>query len=187
MRLYAKTCSACHEKIDGTCLTALKKPWHPDCFRCSDCGKDLKNGKYGQTENCAPVCFNCSSSSGIGGAKGRTAGPSSTIPGKTEDSKAKAKPKPMPFAHHFGSEGVATLEAVSSSSGTSSRSKERAVGVPKSEGPKAPGLSSAAIGAISGNRHMMSGGKTVVKAKVKPSFGVAKNTIDTVGLGYGDL
>ena len=38
-------CSACSRPIQGRCLNALGKRWHPDCLACDTCQKPIK-GKY---------------------------------------------------------------------------------------------------------------------------------------------
>ncbi|KAH7726693.1 Protein Y1A5A.1 [Aphelenchoides avenae] len=39
-------CAGCHETLVDTCLLALDKHWHPQCFRCNGCSKPLANGEY---------------------------------------------------------------------------------------------------------------------------------------------
>jgi hypothetical protein len=39
-------CSGCHRSISGTYITALAKTWHPDCFRCADCGRPIEQESF---------------------------------------------------------------------------------------------------------------------------------------------
>ncbi|KOC70723.1 PDZ and LIM domain protein Zasp [Habropoda laboriosa] len=54
-RFIAPTCSKCNSKIKGDCLNAIGKHFHPDCFKCSYCGKLFGNSPFFLEEG-LPYC-----------------------------------------------------------------------------------------------------------------------------------
>ena len=40
------TCPGCQRSITGNYLTAIGHRWHPDCFRCGDCGKPIGETQF---------------------------------------------------------------------------------------------------------------------------------------------
>ncbi|EFA84630.1 LIM-type zinc finger-containing protein [Heterostelium album PN500] len=61
-----RCCGGCNREVEGQVLQAMDKSWHPDCFTCKKCSKDLK--KPGETirkgADGNPLCGPCSSGSG---------------------------------------------------------------------------------------------------------------------------
>ncbi|KHJ75904.1 LIM domain protein [Oesophagostomum dentatum] len=49
---------ACHLPLRETCLTALKKKYHHECFRCCRCRGAMPNGQY-YLWNGSPFCEDC--------------------------------------------------------------------------------------------------------------------------------
>ncbi|CAK9817331.1 PDZ and LIM domain protein Zasp [Anthophora plagiata] len=54
-RFIAPTCNKCNSKIKGDCLNAIGKHFHPDCFKCSYCGKLFGNSPFFLEEG-LPYC-----------------------------------------------------------------------------------------------------------------------------------
>ncbi|CAK9301893.1 unnamed protein product [Gordionus sp. m RMFG-2023] len=54
-RYFAPRCSKCGKAILGDCLNALDKPWHPECFCCTQCHKPFGNSTF-YMENGQPYC-----------------------------------------------------------------------------------------------------------------------------------
>jgi len=52
-----KNCAKCGLRIEGTEVKALDRFWHPGCFSCGTCGKEL-HGNFVNREG-RPVCQNC--------------------------------------------------------------------------------------------------------------------------------
>lgn len=48
----------CKETLIDTCLLAIDKHWHPDCFCCDLCQKPLENGEFYLIEN-KPYDLDC--------------------------------------------------------------------------------------------------------------------------------
>lgn len=44
--LFAPRCAYCNGTIKDRCVNALNKTWHFDHFFCSQCGKNLSNGRF---------------------------------------------------------------------------------------------------------------------------------------------
>ena len=43
---FAKVCGTCNEAISGSCLEALGKSWHQDCFVCAECHQPFPGGEF---------------------------------------------------------------------------------------------------------------------------------------------
>ncbi|XP_076753181.1 PDZ and LIM domain protein Zasp isoform X6 [Xylocopa sonorina] len=54
-RFIAPTCNKCNNKIKGDCLNAIGKHFHPECFKCSYCGKLFGNSPFFLEEG-LPYC-----------------------------------------------------------------------------------------------------------------------------------
>ncbi|XP_076177185.1 PDZ and LIM domain protein Zasp [Ptiloglossa arizonensis] len=54
-RFIAPCCSKCNNKIKGDCLNAIGKHFHPECFKCSYCGKLFGNSPFFLEEG-LPYC-----------------------------------------------------------------------------------------------------------------------------------
>ncbi|CAL7942957.1 unnamed protein product [Xylocopa violacea] len=54
-RFIAPTCNKCSNKIKGDCLNAIGKHFHPECFKCSYCGKLFGNSPFFLEEG-LPYC-----------------------------------------------------------------------------------------------------------------------------------
>ncbi|XP_076685564.1 PDZ and LIM domain protein Zasp isoform X3 [Andrena cerasifolii] len=54
-RFIAPACGKCNNKIKGDCLNAIGKHFHPDCFKCSYCGKLFGNSPFFLEEG-LPYC-----------------------------------------------------------------------------------------------------------------------------------
>lgn len=63
-------CAGCNQSIQGQYMQALKRNWHPDCFRCGACGKPIKDRSFQEqdgtpfhvacwTQHHAPRCDLC--------------------------------------------------------------------------------------------------------------------------------
>jgi len=48
-------CVECGEPIDGPCVNALDKSWHPPCFVCTECKQPFPNGQFFPKEG-LPYC-----------------------------------------------------------------------------------------------------------------------------------
>jgi len=56
------TCYGCGRQIENKVVTALDKPWHPECFKCAGCGSPFSTGSGGGTfmiRDDRPYCQNC--------------------------------------------------------------------------------------------------------------------------------
>lgn len=51
-------CSTCQAPINGRCITALNKKFHPEHFTCSYCLKKLSKGTF-KENNDRPFCHQC--------------------------------------------------------------------------------------------------------------------------------
>ncbi|RNA08466.1 paxillin isoform X2 [Brachionus plicatilis] len=51
-------CSTCQAPINGRCITALNKKFHPEHFTCSYCLKQLSKGTF-RENNERPFCHQC--------------------------------------------------------------------------------------------------------------------------------
>ncbi|XP_031369591.1 PDZ and LIM domain protein Zasp isoform X9 [Apis dorsata] len=54
-RFIAPSCNKCNNKIKGDCLNAIGKHFHPECFKCSYCGKLFGNSPFFLEEG-LPYC-----------------------------------------------------------------------------------------------------------------------------------
>ncbi|XP_076547188.1 PDZ and LIM domain protein 5 isoform X7 [Osmia lignaria lignaria] len=54
-RFIAPSCNKCNIKIKGDCLNAIGKHFHPECFKCSYCGKLFGNSPFFLEEG-LPYC-----------------------------------------------------------------------------------------------------------------------------------
>ncbi|XP_026667212.1 PDZ and LIM domain protein Zasp isoform X2 [Ceratina calcarata] len=54
-RFIAPSCNKCQNKIKGDCLNAIGKHFHPECFKCSYCGKLFGNSPFFLEEG-LPYC-----------------------------------------------------------------------------------------------------------------------------------
>jgi paxillin len=51
-------CSSCNCPINGRCITAMNKKFHPEHFICSFCTKQLNKGTF-KEQNDKPYCHPC--------------------------------------------------------------------------------------------------------------------------------
>jgi len=51
-------CVHCNKPIEGTCVSAAGKRWHPDHFVCSYCAKKMEGNQYKEKDQ-KPYCVNC--------------------------------------------------------------------------------------------------------------------------------
>jgi hypothetical protein len=51
----APPCSKCNGKIKGDCLNAIGRKFHPECFKCTYCGKLFGNSPFFLEEG-EPYC-----------------------------------------------------------------------------------------------------------------------------------
>ena len=51
-------CSACSQPINGRCITAMNKKYHPEHFNCSFCLKQLNKGTF-KEQNDKAYCHTC--------------------------------------------------------------------------------------------------------------------------------
>ena len=51
-------CSGCQQPINGRCITAMNKKFHPEHFNCSFCLKQLNKGTF-KEQNEKPYCQLC--------------------------------------------------------------------------------------------------------------------------------
>ena len=49
-QLEESTCTDCGEDLGGNCLTAGGKAYHPRCFKCKTCAKNLANAEEGHCQ-----------------------------------------------------------------------------------------------------------------------------------------
>jgi len=49
-------CAACRRPIEGRCVNALAKQWHPEHFVCVTCERPFSNSKYFLGPNNLPYC-----------------------------------------------------------------------------------------------------------------------------------
>ncbi|XP_078038459.1 PDZ and LIM domain protein 5-like isoform X6 [Augochlora pura] len=54
-RFIAPSCNKCNNKIKGDCLNAIGKHFHPECFKCTYCGKLFGNSPFFLEEG-LPYC-----------------------------------------------------------------------------------------------------------------------------------
>lgn len=205
---FAKTCAGCNQKIKGVCMTAIGKPWHPDCFKCDECGTGLKGGKYQTDANTGQVfcmtCLNKKMNAAKAGGKAASSGMRGKTPANSSGGVAlpgiSTSSRPGSTASSTGG-GKATAKA-SSTSNVAAKASAASASSSSSANPKNPSagggnLSKAAMDAIVGNKHMMTG-KHVAKAptsakaqakapKVKTNFAVAANAVNTMGMNYSDF
>lgn len=51
-------CVTCRNPIEGRCITAMSQKYHPSCFKCSFCVKELNKGVF-KKHNDKPYCHGC--------------------------------------------------------------------------------------------------------------------------------
>ena len=51
-------CASCQSPINGRCITALNKKFHPEHFNCAFCLKQLNKGTF-KEQNDKPYCHPC--------------------------------------------------------------------------------------------------------------------------------
>lgn len=51
-------CCSCQQPINGRCITAMNKKFHPEHFICSFCTKQLNKGTF-KEQNDKPYCHPC--------------------------------------------------------------------------------------------------------------------------------
>ncbi|XP_046672756.1 paxillin-like [Homalodisca vitripennis] len=56
--LFLKKCTVCGEPIKDVVVMALAKPWHKECFNCTDCSAALSQNGYHE-EDGKPYCQHC--------------------------------------------------------------------------------------------------------------------------------
>jgi paxillin len=52
-------CNSCSQPINGRCITALNKKYHPEHFNCSFCLQTLNKGTFKTCPNEKPYCHQC--------------------------------------------------------------------------------------------------------------------------------
>lgn len=52
-------CNSCNQPINGRCLTALNKKYHPEHFTCTFCLQQLNKGTFKTDRNEKPYCHTC--------------------------------------------------------------------------------------------------------------------------------
>jgi len=55
----APLCASCNSRITSSYISACSLPWHPNCFLCKKCGRNLKTIKYYEDESGRPHCETC--------------------------------------------------------------------------------------------------------------------------------
>lgn len=76
------TCAGCGEEIvSGKILTALGKKWHPQCFKCDECGNPITGGSFSIRED-MPICSSCANKLTGGGGDDDDDGPTGKDCGK---------------------------------------------------------------------------------------------------------
>ncbi|XP_046841243.1 paxillin-like isoform X3 [Xenia sp. Carnegie-2017] len=56
--LYAPRCAYCNQPILDSCVTALDKTWHQECFFCHQCGKQFGDSGFHERDG-KPFCRDC--------------------------------------------------------------------------------------------------------------------------------
>lgn len=59
--LYAPFCNKCGEIVIGRVIKAMQASWHPECFRCQLCTKELADSGFIRNNNRA-LCHGCNAS-----------------------------------------------------------------------------------------------------------------------------
>lgn len=59
--LYAPFCNKCGEIVIGRVIKAMQASWHPECFRCQMCAKELADCGFIRNNNRA-LCHGCNAS-----------------------------------------------------------------------------------------------------------------------------
>ncbi|XP_070489992.1 LIM and senescent cell antigen-like-containing domain protein 1 isoform X1 [Chironomus tepperi] len=59
--LFAPYCSKCGEIVIGRVIKAMQASWHPECFRCQLCAKELADSGFIRNNNRA-LCHGCNAS-----------------------------------------------------------------------------------------------------------------------------
>jgi len=52
-------CKGCNLEIDGRVVTAAGGDWHPDCFKCAECGTPFPTGAQFYTVDGKTICTSC--------------------------------------------------------------------------------------------------------------------------------
>lgn len=55
---FAARCGGCGNAIVGSASVALGQKWHPECFKCKECGVPITEESFGVEDN-KPVCTKC--------------------------------------------------------------------------------------------------------------------------------
>lgn len=55
----ADKCKACGEPIEASATIALDAKWHPDCFKCTTCGKVILSAQFKVNQQGFPLCDAC--------------------------------------------------------------------------------------------------------------------------------
>merc|ERR1712179_419104 len=53
-----RICAMCRQQITGRCITAMFRKFHPECFVCSFCLKQLNKGTF-KEQGDKPYCHQC--------------------------------------------------------------------------------------------------------------------------------
>lgn len=56
--LFAPCCNKCGEFVIGRVIKAMSASWHPHCFRCQLCAKELADSGFIRNQNRA-LCHEC--------------------------------------------------------------------------------------------------------------------------------
>ncbi|XP_037949013.1 LIM domain-containing protein unc-97-like isoform X1 [Teleopsis dalmanni] len=56
--LFAPCCNKCGEFVIGRVIKAMSASWHPQCFRCQLCAKELADSGFIRNQNRA-LCHEC--------------------------------------------------------------------------------------------------------------------------------
>uniref|UniRef100_A0A1B6MLP6 LIM domain-containing protein n=1 Tax=Graphocephala atropunctata TaxID=36148 RepID=A0A1B6MLP6_9HEMI len=64
--LFAPCCGKCGEFVIGRVIKAMNANWHPKCFRCEDCGKELADLGFIRHQGQA-LCHDCRARARAGG------------------------------------------------------------------------------------------------------------------------
>jgi len=54
-----EVCALCNRNLGGNVTKALGKKWHPECFKCTNCGTRLGGGVKVFNKDGKPFCENC--------------------------------------------------------------------------------------------------------------------------------
>lgn len=59
--LFAPYCNKCGDIVIGRVIKAMQASWHPECFRCQLCSKELADSGFIRNQNRA-LCHGCNAS-----------------------------------------------------------------------------------------------------------------------------